>query len=297
MLVRLRNRWASSTTLAVAPLLSILFLATAGTFSPTFAQADSTGAQPDTSAAEPPITFEPPVATPPPPPPPPTPAQPLINTEEEAEDEASTGDGLAGMGSLGFSIGAMKFLSGNELSDGAVRPILHGQFKYVLNDKLVIPLEGGWGWNAYGEGGGFEGPDSVGTLAVATPLTVGIDYRFQTGKPSVVPRVGAGVGLYLLSIRSGRTTPSRDPVTDQKRKSTSPGLYGKGGVEFMLSPTFWLNTDLMYHMVLSADSDKYPRGWLDDNASFAELRVGLNYYFTIRGDGASVRGGSDEDEE
>jgi hypothetical protein len=283
--------------LAVAPLLSILLTGAFGNPLPAFAQPtqpDSSAASPDTAAVEPPITFEPPVTAPPPPPP--TPPQPLINTDEELEEEP-TGDGLAGMGSLGFSMGAMKYLSGNELSDGSVRPIFHGTFKYVLNDRLSFPLEGGWGWNAYGEGGGFEGPDSVATLAVITPLTVGLDYRFQTGKPSVVPRVGGGLGMYLISIRSGRSTSSRDPVTDKKRKSASAGIYGKAGVEFMLKPTFWLNTDLMYHMVFSADADSYPRGWLDDNASFAELRVGLNYYFTIRGDGASVQGGSDEDEE
>jgi len=294
MLVRLRNRWASPSILATAPLLSILLLGASGNFSSAFAQVqpDSTGAPPDTAVAEPPITFEPPVVTPPPPPP--TPAQPQIETEEPMEEE-SLGDGLAGMGSLGFSIGAMKYLSGNELSDGSMRPILHGSFKYVLDEHWVLPLEGGWGWNAYGEGGGFEGPDSVATLAVVSPVTVGLDYRFQMNSPSVVPRVGAGLGMYLISIRSGRSEPSRDPVTDEKRKSASFGFYGKGGVEFMLKPTFWLNTDLMYHMVFSSDAESYPRGWLDDNASFIELRVGLNYYFTISGDGASEISGEDEE--
>ena len=274
---RLRIRWASLSSLAVAALLSLLIIGACGI--------RDLRAQPPPADS---LTVSEPID--------------LGDTEDEDEDlshvaDVGGGDGLAGMGSLGVSFGAMKYFSGNELSDGAVRPIFHGQFKYVLNDHLVLPLEGGWGWNAYGPGGGYDGPDSLGTLAVATPVTLGLDYRFQTGKPSVVPRVGAGVGFYLLSIRAGRSQPSRDPISDRKRKSTSLGFYGKLGVEFMLKPTLWLNTDLLVHEILSADADGYPRGWLDDNAGFAEIRVGLNHYFSIRGGGASVRGGSGEEEE
>ena len=272
---RLRIRWASLSSLAVAALLSI-FMIGAGGIPELHAQ--GTPAKPDSAAVPESINLD----------------------EADADDDATEevgGDGLAGMGSLGASIGAMKYFSGSELSDGSVRPILHAQFKYVWNEHLVMPLEAGWGWNSYGPGGDYDGIDTLGTLAVVSPLTIGLDYRFQTGKPSVVPRVGAGLGLYLLSIRAGNSHSSRDPITDQIRKSTSFGLYGKVGVEFMLKPTFWLNTDLIVHEIFSADAEAYPSGWLDDNAGFAELRVGLNHYFTIRGGGASVRGGSQEEEE
>ncbi|TPW08978.1 MAG: hypothetical protein FD129_2361, partial [bacterium] len=220
-----------------------------------------------------------------------------LGEEDEVPPDVPGGDGLAGMGSLGISLGAMKYFSGSDLSDGSARPIFHAQFKYVWNERLVSILDGGWGWNSYGEGGGYDGPDTLGTLAVATPVTLGLDYRFQTSKPSIVPRVGAGVGLYLLSIRAGRSNSSRDPITDQKRKSTSFGFYGKVGAEFMLKPTFWLNTDLIAHEILSADAESYPSGWLDENAGFIEIRVGLNHYFGIRGDGAAVQSGAEEEEE
>ena len=94
------------------------------------------------------------------------------------------------------------------------------------------------------------------------------------------------VPIMLVSVRAGRSQTSRDPVSDQIRKSTSPGFYGKLGAEFMLKSTFWLNTDLVVHQVFCADLDHYPRGWLDDNTTVVELRVGLNHYFRIRGNDA-----------
>ena len=267
MLVRLHIRWASLSTLVLAPLL-LLILAGAGNPPPVFAQ-ETTSSSADTSAVE-----------------------EMADADESPAEPG--GDNLAGMGSLGVSIVVMKYVSGNELSNGSARPIFHAAFKYVLNDHLVMPLEIGWGWNSYGEGGGYDGVDTLGTLAVLVPGTLGLDYRFRTGKPSVVPRVGVGVGLYQVSVRAGRSQTSRDPVSDKIRKSISPGFYGKLGAEFMLKSTFWLNTDLMVHQVFCADADNYPRGWLDDNTTVVELRVGLNHYFRIRGNDAPAEGDEDD---
>lgn len=214
-----------------------------------------------------------------------------------AEDTTAAAADLTGRGSLGFSLGAIRFLGG-DLGDGAgVRPILRGVFRYVWNPRLASVLEGGFGWNAYGEGGSFEGPDSVGTLATVTPLTLGLDYRLNLAHPSVMPRIGAGVGAYFVEIRSGRDAISRDPVTDHARSRTAPGLYGKGGFEFLLKPNFTLHADLLYHYMLIGDDAKYPAGWLDKNGSFAEVRTGLNYYFTIRQTGAAPRAPIEEEEE
>jgi opacity protein-like surface antigen len=230
----------------------------------------------------------------------------VARAQEDAEADAADDDvleesenPLVGKGSLGFTLGAMKFTGGEDLStDAGIRPMFRGTFRYVWSDRISMPVEGGFGWNAYGEGGGFNGPDSVGTLATVVPFTVGLDYRFGTGSPSVSPRVGAGLGLYILGIRSGRDVTSRDPITDKERNAVGPGVYVKGGCEFTLKENFTLGTDLAYHQVFSGNDEDFPRGWLDENASFLDIRAGLNYYFTIRGGGASPRGGSeDEDEE
>lgn len=213
--------------------------------------------------------------------------------EEVLEEESD--NPLVGKGSLGFALGAMKFTGGQDLSDGAnIRPMLRATFRYVWSDRISMPVEGGWGWNAYGEGGGFDGPDSVGTLATVVPFTVGLDYSFTTGSPSVNPRVGAGLGLYILGVRSGRDVTSRDPVTDKERNAVGPGVYVKAGTEFTLKENFTLGTDFAYHQIFSGNDEDFPRGWLDENASFLDVRVGLNYYFTIRSAGNSS---DDEDEE
>lgn len=223
-------------------------------------------------------------------------AAPVLAADDEDAPAAPATD-LTGKGGLGFSFGAIRFFGG-DLGDGAgVRPILRGNFRYVYSPRIAIALEAGFGWNAYGKGGSYTGPDSVGTLAIVSPLTIGVDYRLNLAHPSVMPRVGAGVGFYPVAVRAGRDVTSRDPVSDHARNQTGPGLYGKGGFEFLLKPSLSLHADFLYHYMLIGDDTKYPSGWLDKNGSFAEVRTGLNYYFTIRQTGAAPRGPSDEEEE
>src|SRR5262249_39121725 len=95
-------------------------------------------------------------------------------------------DDLAGKGAIGFSMGAMRFTSSGRLSrGGGVRPILRVSFKYTWQNRLVSVLEGGYGWNSYGEGGDYSGPDSIGTVAVITPFTAGLDYRLNLTNPKI----------------------------------------------------------------------------------------------------------------
>jgi hypothetical protein len=207
-------------------------------------------------------------------------------------------DQLAGKGSVGFALGAMRFTGGDRLSDDAgVRPIFHGIFKYMWDEHLVSLVEAGFGWNSYGEGGGFVGPDTTGTVAVVTPFTLGVDYRFGAPESRVIPRVGAGAGLYAMTIRSGRDRISRDPVTEEKRRKTTPGFYGKVGTEVILLEAMALNADVLYHTALFSDEENFPGGYFDSGASFAEFRVGLNYYFTIRQTGSSPMKPPEEEEE
>jgi hypothetical protein len=58
-----------------------------------------------------------------------------------------------------------------------------------------------------------------------------------------------------------------------------------------------LNADLLWHRALSGDKDRFPSGYLDESFSFAEFRVGINYYFTIRSTGASPTRPEEEEEE
>jgi opacity protein-like surface antigen len=201
---------------------------------------------------------------------------------------AARADDYAGKGSVGASLGAMRYTGNQDLSDGAgVRPILRVSFKYTWQNRLVSVLEGGYGWNAYGEGGDFAGPDSIGTLAVVVPFTVGLDYRLTPESQKFMPRVGAGVGVYTVSIRSGRDRISRDRLTDADRRSTGPGFYAKLGSDYALNPSLLVNTDLLWHYALVKDEEKFPTGFLNGNASFAEFRIGLNYYFAINTTGPS----------
>lgn len=200
-------------------------------------------------------------------------------------------DDLTGKASVGFAMGVMRYTGGDSLATGAgIRPMLRATVKYVWDEHLVSVLETGYGWNAYGPGGDYNNPQhpEVATLAVVIPLTMGMDYRFQTG-PRVSPRVGAGAGIYGVTIRSGRDRVSLERVSHRRRVKTGPGVYLKGGTEVSILPAMYLNADLLWHYAFTADETRFPEGWLDQNVSFAEVRVGLNYYFTIRSTGAAPR--------
>jgi hypothetical protein len=194
-------------------------------------------------------------------------------------------DDLAGKGSIGASLGVMRFTGNADLSEGAgIRPILRLSFRYAAH-RFVSVLEAGYGWNAYGQGGEWAGADSVGTLAVVKPFTVGLDYRLRTENSRFLPRVGAGLGVYSIQIRSGRDRISRDRLTSADRQVTAPGLYGKIGTDYVSTPSLVFNVDALWHYAFSADEEKFPSGFLNANASFIEGRVGISYYFNIASTG------------
>jgi opacity protein-like surface antigen len=209
-------------------------------------------------------------------------------------------DDLAGKASIGASLGAMRFLSGDSLSSGAgIRPMFRGTIKYVWDEHLVSIVEAGYGWNAYGPGGDYNNPEhrDVVTLAIAIPLTAGLDYRFPTKAARIMPRIGAGAGFYGVQLKSGSDQLSIEKKSGRERKKTSPGLYLKGGTEIGILPAMTLNADLLWHYVFLGDTEKFGEGhWLDQNTSFAEVRVGLNYYFTIRSGGATPHKPGSEEE-
>ena len=198
----------------------------------------------------------------------------------------ASADDLAGKGSIGASLGVMRLTGNADLSDGAgIRPILRLSFRYAWQNHFVSVLEAGYGWNAYGEGGGWSGADSVGTLAVVKPFTVGLDYRLRTENSRFLPRIGAGLGVYSIQIRSGRDRISRDRLTSADRRVTAPGIYGKIGTDYVSTPSLVFNVDALWHYAFSADEEKFPSGFLNANASFIEGRVGISYYFNIASTG------------
>lgn len=208
-------------------------------------------------------------------------------------------DDLAGKASIGFSMGGMRYLSGDSLSfEPGMRPMFRGTVKYVWDEHFVSVVESGYGWNAYGPGGDYDNPEhrEVVTLAVVIPLTFGMDYRFQSGNPRITPRVGAGLGFYGFTMRSGMDHVSREVVSGRERRRTALGGYLKGGTEVGILPAMTLNADVLWHYAALGDEEKFPEGWLDQNTSFAEARIGLNYYFTIRSTGATpTKPGSEEE--
>ena len=214
-------------------------------------------------------------------------------------NSTASADGLAGKGSIGGSIGAMRYLSNSDFTEGSsVRPVFHAMAHYVWENHFVSTLEGGWGWNARGDGGDFRGPDTTGTVMVVTPITFGLDHRFEGANPKFAPHVGVGFGAYPFTVRAGRDRISKDRINYKKRRTTAAGGYGKVGMEYLALPAMALNADLLYHFVPMGDAEGFPGGYFDKSVSFAEVRVGMSYYFTIRSTGPSPTGKKDaEDEE
>lgn len=206
-------------------------------------------------------------------------------------------DELAGKGGIGVSLGVMRYTGHEDFStDAGIRPILRGSARYVWETHWTTTLDAGYGWNAYGNGGDFRGPDTTGTLAVVIPINLGMEYRFNRAA-KLVPRVGAGIGTYSFAIRAGRERISRDRINFKERRKTTFGGFAKVGAEYAVSPGLALNGDLQYHIAPMSDEKGFPGGYFDATATFVELRVGINYYFTIRQTGAAPAGQKDTEEE
>lgn len=210
----------------------------------------------------------------------------------------ASADGLAGKGSIGGAIGVMRYLSNPDFKDGSsTRPTFRAMARYAWENHFTSTLEAGYGWNSRGEGGDYRGPDTTGTLMVVTPITFGLDYRIQGANPKLLPHVGVGIGAYPFTIRSGRERISKDRVNYNPRRHTAPGGYGKVGLEFLALPSMVLNADVLYHYVAMSDATKYPGGYFDKSVSFAEVRVGMSYYFTIRSTGPNPTGKKEDSED
>lgn len=214
-----------------------------------------------------------------------------------AASRVASADPLSGKGSIGAGLGSIRFTGGKDFSDGAqIRPVLRMMAHYAWQDHFVSVLEGGYGWNAYDEGGDFRGPDTTGTIAIVTPITLGLDYRFASASPKLIPHFGLGVGAYPLTIRAGRDRISLDRLNYKRRRKVAGGGYAKIGAEFLALPAMLLNADLLYHFIPMSDEKGFPGGYFDASASLLEFRVGISYYFTIKPTGPSPEGAPEGEE-
>mgnify|MGYP002624203800 CR=1 FL=1 len=190
---------------------------------------------------------------------------------------------LAGRGSIGGSAGMMRFLSGEQLGESPKpRFMLQASFKYNVTDAWSAVVETGWGWNAYDSG--TEGVDD--TLATVIPTTIGVQYRMNLEESILHPNVGAGIGLYSLGVKDTFNSWAYANQGTQKLTWTKPGMYLRGGVEWIFSNGAAVNMDLAWHMILSND-DRFDR-WGNQNTSFAQFRVGASYYFALTGGGGDA---------
>jgi hypothetical protein len=48
-----------------------------------------------------------------------------------------------------------------------------------------------------------------------------------------------------------------------------------------------MNFDFLMNYVFSDQSETFPDGWGNQNTGFWTLRIGVNYYFRIKGDGGT----------
>ncbi len=189
---------------------------------------------------------------------------------------------IVGRGSVGGSLGGMKFLNGQDFGNGNVRFIGQAVFKYNFSTGLAGVMESGWGWNAYPNN--VSGVDD--TLATVIPTTFGIEFRKQRGESHIWPHVGVGAGLYSLSVKDSFRSYAFAKSGTERLNWTKPGIYGKVGAEYLFDKPVSLNWDFLYHVIFAKDTSRFDM-WGNQNTSFGEFRMGVNYYFTIKQPGAA----------
>jgi hypothetical protein len=169
---------------------------------------------------------------------------------------------------VGAAGGLMKFTADEDMSNGAqMRPIGNLVFQYVSGFGLDAVLDAGFGWNAY--------KDSPDTLTTVWPFTFGLQYRFMVG--SLVPRIGAGGGLYVLTVLNNRKV-DLDPISRARLRTTHPGIYVSLGLERFRTEKMSYTFEVLGHYIFSEDLEKFKSGFAE-NDQFFEFRVGIHYYF------------------
>lgn len=181
---------------------------------------------------------------------------------------------VTGRGFMGGAAGTVLFIGDDYMTgmmfDSARKPRLYGDvgFGYVVKPYLSASVMLGFGWQGYE----FDGD----RVATATPVTVGVEYRYGTRK--YVPRVGVGVGYYVWSVLHDREV-MKDPITREQLKRGNVGAYMLAGVDYFVRPTIAVCWDVVGHYVLSEDLDAFPSGY-GFNEQILVIKMGIRYYFS-----------------
>jgi hypothetical protein len=196
---------------------------------------------------------------------------------------AGVGPELNDMGSFGFSLGAMRWFADSDAreytapeihdTDGGgtaqIRPMLKANFRYRRNENWLLAVEVGFGWNSY--------PDTEDLTLRVTPFTVGLEKK-MTEIYGTTAYWAFGAGLYHWTLRRGRDV-MVDPVTFKDLTATDPGVYTGLTNEWHLTSSVTLMTQATFHFMLSTHGDDF-KGMLGDSDMFADVKMGLNCYFS-----------------
>ncbi len=197
--------------------------------------------------------------------------------------QAGIGAEFNGKASFGGSLGVMQWFADSDARDytapaddpvggggGAqIRPMLTGSFRYRNSEKWVLCVNTGFGWNSY--------PDTDDLTLRVVPITVGLEKRIGD-LWGTTTYLGFGGGFYHWVLRRGRDV-QKDPETFKELSATEPGVYGSLTGEFHLSENVSITTQTAIHFMYSVHGDDF-KGMLGGNDIYAEMRLGLNCYFS-----------------
>lgn len=198
---------------------------------------------------------------------------------------------VTGRAAIGGSGGMMLFTSGEDFSQGTMRPIGQIVVKYNFSEKWAAVVETGYGWNSYAND--FEDPQGFeqdrDSIAVVVPTTAGIEYRLHYRDSGWWPHFGAGLGIYSLGVKDSYRTWA-ETETGERYTWTKPGLYLKAGADRIFDNYASVFLDVLYHQVFAKDEDRFPDRWGNQNTSFFQFRIGGMYYFSLGGSDAVPEG-------
>jgi hypothetical protein len=197
-----------------------------------------------------------------------------------AASQAGIGTELNGMGSFGISLGGMNWLADADArtfdgdahgEGGTAQPRLIGKavFRYRLNTNWLIALESGFGWNSY--------PDSDDLVLWVIPTTVGLERRFRDISGFTTSFL-FGAGVYVWGQRRHGEF-LLDAVTQRDYHAADPGLFGGLVAETHIAAHVTFTGMVAAHYIYSAHKDDF-KDRLGGDDVFAEMRLGVNYYFS-----------------
>jgi hypothetical protein len=209
---------------------------------------------------------------------------------------------LTGLKGIGGSAGTSLMTGDWEYREHA-RPRFTGDalFKYGLSPKWAFVGMIGFGWNAYTDEErwlsdeqlraelGYDPPDAQIKSVALSPFTAGLEYRFGTG--AGVPYLGAGAGVYMTQLLFSGSV-ALDPRNNARHRSFDFGFYGRAGYEQFVSDVVSVDYDVLYHVVFSQDTVRFPNRTRADREVYGndfkvyngdlqnmQARIGLRYYW------------------